>query len=264
MALLPMAWRSPRRTPHDCRLERLATAACLCLSSALAAWAALPADMRRPIEALPPHVAGLFRDAAGFEQRASGDYLVFDARGHAVFRVDASRQHAQEFVHIGGEEGRVLQPVAFDVAADGSFAVADTPFGRQRVQVFSPAGVEAFRVCAARTGAGAAQGNDGLVLNGVGSLSYDGTRVYANQPETGALVTVYSIPGQAERSFGGLRATGYEASIPRSAPRAEHGICRSPPQTAATTSSSRRASRDFANTMRRARSFRARDSGARD
>ena len=190
MALLPMAWRSPRRTPHDRRLERLATAACLCLSSALAAWAALPADMRRPIEALPPHVAGLFRDAAGFEQRASGDYLVFDRRGHAVYRVDASRQHAEEFVHIGGEEGRVLQPVAFDVAADGSFAVADTPFGRQRVQVFSPAGsrLSGFAL------PGPVQVRltyDGLVLNGVGSLSYDGTRVYVNQPETGALVTAY-------------------------------------------------------------------------
>src|SRR5262245_16866197 len=115
----------------------LLTVACAC---SLAALAAPPRDVRRPIEALPPHVAGLFRDPARFEQRGSGDYLVFDRGGHSVFRVDVSREQAEELVRIGGEEGRLLQPMAFDVAPDGSFAVADAPFGRQRVQVFSASG----------------------------------------------------------------------------------------------------------------------------
>ena len=201
-------WR-PRRLEQRLRLHLYLTAlACAVLCAGVAA---VPPDVRRPIEALPPHVAGLFRDAAGFEQRASGDYLVFDRGGHAVYRVDASREHAEEVVRIGGEEGRVLQPVAFDVAADGSFAVADAPFGRQRVQVFSPAGsrLSGFalpgRVESRLTLAG-------VVLNGIGSVAYDGTRVYVNQPETGALVTAYSILGQAERSFGRLRPSEYERS----------------------------------------------------
>jgi hypothetical protein len=50
------------------------------------------------------------------------------------------------------------------------------------------------------------------VLNGIGSLSYDGSHIYVNQPETGALITAYSLTGTAERSIGRLRPTAYETS----------------------------------------------------
>jgi hypothetical protein len=190
---------------------RLAFTGTLALSCGFAVLTAVPPVIRQPVDALPARVAGLFRDAARFEQRASGDYLVFDRGGHAVFRIDPSREHAEEMVRIGGEEGRLLQPMAFDVASDGSFAVADAPFGRQRVQVFSATGsrLSGFALpgpVEARLTLG------GLVLNGVGSLGYDGSRIYVNQPETGALVTTYSILGQAERSFGRLRSSPYESS----------------------------------------------------
>jgi len=125
------------------------------LMCAVAVPGALPPDVRRPIEALPPHVTGVFRDAARCEQRTSGDYLVFDRGGHAVFRVDPSRERTDELVRIGGEEGRLLQPMAFDVAQDGSFAVADAPFGRQRVQVFSASGSRLSWIVARQPGANA-------------------------------------------------------------------------------------------------------------
>jgi hypothetical protein len=54
----------------------------------------------------------------------------------------------------------------------------------------------------------------GLVLNGIGSLQYDGTRIYVNQPENGALISAYSTDGVPERSIGRLRATPFESSDP--------------------------------------------------
>jgi hypothetical protein len=182
----------------------LAVAAC-----AAVVQAALPVEILRPVEALPPHVAGVFRDATGFDQLASGDYLVFDRGGHTLYRVDAARTQATELVRIGQEEGRVLQPVAFDVGPDGSFAIADAPFGRERVQIFSSDGsrLSGFSL-PGRLEPRVTFG--GVVLNGIGSLSYDGTRVYVNQPESGALITSYSILGRAERSIGRLRPTPAE------------------------------------------------------
>jgi hypothetical protein len=202
-------------TPHAAvcargRARRIALtiAAATCAG---AVQAALTVEVLRPIEALPPHVAGIFRDPTGFEQLASGEYLVFDRGGHTVYRVDAARTQATEVVRIGQEDGRLLQPVAFDAGPDGSFAVADAPYGRERVQVFSADG--------SRLSGFALPGRSelrvtfgGVVLNGIGSLSYDGTRVYVNQPEGGALITSYSILGRAERSIGRLRPTPAEAS----------------------------------------------------
>jgi hypothetical protein len=188
-------------------------AAILLVAGAVSVGAALTVDLLRPVAALPPHLAGLFRDATGFEQLASGDYLVFDRAAHAVYRVDAARTKATEVVRIGQEDGRLLQPVAFDVAPDGSFAVADAPFGRERVQVFTPAG--------SRLSGFALPGRvsqrvtfHGVVVNGVGSLTYDGTRIYVNQPESGAIVSSYSVLGRPDQLIGRLRPTGYDTTDP--------------------------------------------------
>jgi hypothetical protein len=181
------------------------------LVAAAVVVAALPVEVLRPVAALPPHVAGVFRQATGFEQLSSGDYLVFDRAGHTVYRVDAARTKATEVVRIGQEAGRLLQPVAFDVAPDGSFAVADAPFGRERVQVFSPDGSR----LSGFTLPGRAEQRitfQGVVLNGVGSLVYDGTRVFVNLPETGALISPYSVLGYPDGAIGRLRATGYDAT----------------------------------------------------
>ena len=91
---------------------------------------------------LPPHVTGLFREPAGFVARNDGSFLVFDRRAHAVYRVSADRANANQLVSIGHENGRLIQPVAFAVGADGTFVVADAPFGRQRVQLFGEDGTD--------------------------------------------------------------------------------------------------------------------------
>jgi hypothetical protein len=170
---------------------------------------ALGPDVVRSVDAIPAHIAGRFRDPAGFERSASGQYFVFDRRSQIVYGVDARGETFWEVVHIGNEPGRLLNPFAFAVARDGTFAVADSPGNQERIQIFTPAG---FRI-----GGFTLPGNprarvvlDGLVLNGIGSLQYTGTSILLSQPDTGSLVTEYSRAGTVVRSFGELRRTGHE------------------------------------------------------
>lgn len=165
----------------------------------------------RPSTALPPHVTGLFREPAGFVALRDGSYLVFDRRAHAVYGVDREREHATQLVSVGHESGRLIQPVAFAVAADGTFVVADAPFGRQRVQLFAEDGKQ--------TGGWTLPGEvaelvrlGGLVLNGVGSLQYDGDHIFVNEPERGALITRYTIDGRPDLTIGRLRDTPYAST----------------------------------------------------
>ena len=170
---------------------------------------ALGPDVVRSVDAIPASIAGRFRDPSGFERSSSGQYFVFDRRRQIVYGVDARGESAWEIVHIGNEPGRILNPCAFAVAADGSFAVADAPNNQERIQIFTPAGF--------RTGGFTLPGKprarvvlDGLVLNGIGSLQYTGTSIFLSQPETGSLVTEYTTAGALIRSFGELRRTGHE------------------------------------------------------
>ena len=87
---------------------------------------------------LPAHIAGLFDDPAAFQQADNGYYFVFDRRGHAVYMVDPDRATARKVVGVGQEEGRIIQPGGFDLAAEGSFVVADVPRGQERIQIFGP------------------------------------------------------------------------------------------------------------------------------
>ena len=179
-----------------------------CLAAALFVLAIGP-EVVRSIDAIPAHVAGQFRDPFGFERSASGQYFVFDRRSQVVYGLDSRGEQAWEIVHIGNEPGRILNPFAFAVAPDGTFAVADAPNNQERIQIFSPAGF--------RTGGFTLPGKprarvslDGLVLNGIGSLQYTGTSVYLSQPDAGSLVTEYTTTGAVVRSFGELRRTGHE------------------------------------------------------
>ena len=72
-------------------------------------------------------------------RRAVSTYSI--AAATRCIRWTSTARRSRTLVEIGGEEGRLLDPSAFDVAADGSFAVADAPGGRERVQVFGPAGI---------------------------------------------------------------------------------------------------------------------------
>lgn len=167
-------------------------------------------EVLRSITALPPHVVGLFRDPIGFKQNANGDYYVFDRRGHTVYRVDPSGANATKLVQIGAEEGRLIEPSAFDVAANGTFAVADGPNGRERISIFNAAGgwTGGFFL----PGRGAQRIVLGsLALNGVGTLSYNGRSLLMSHPETGWLITEYGSAGTPIRSIGQLRKTGHES-----------------------------------------------------
>jgi hypothetical protein len=162
----------------------------------------------RSVMALPAHVAGTFRDIAACHLTPEGDYLVFDRRSHSVSLVPKGGEPRQ-IVQIGIEPGRIIGPLAFDSAPDGTFVIADAPFGAERVQAFYYRGgsTGGFRI-PGRSRPRVAMGD--LVLSGVGSLDYTGTSILVSHPGSGALITEYAMDGRVIRSFGALRATGHE------------------------------------------------------
>jgi hypothetical protein len=158
---------------------------------------------------LPPQTCNVFREPLMLQQSAAGTYFVFDRRAHAVYRVPPDGQTALKIVEIGGEEGRLLEPTAFDLAPDGTFAVADAPRGQERLQVFDASGkwIAGFLLPGtARTRVSVS----GLALGGVATLAFLGNGIVLNQPETGALITEYGLSGTPVRSIGALRQTGQE------------------------------------------------------
>jgi hypothetical protein len=170
---------------------------------------ALTPEVLRSTGAVPAYVAGQFRQPAGFQQSASGQYFVFDRRAHTVYGLDAQQSSAWEIVKIGGESGRIIDPTAFAVEPNGTFVVADAPNNRERIQIFTPAG---FRI-----GGFLLPGRlktrvviENAVLNGIGSLQYTGTSILMSQPETGALISEYELNGGVHRTIGRLRQTGHE------------------------------------------------------
>jgi hypothetical protein len=167
-------------------------------------------DVLRSVSALPPHVVGLFRDPIGFKQTANGDYYVFDRRGHTVYRVEANGNSATKLVQIGAEEGRLIEPSAFDVAPNGTFAVADGPNGRERISIFDAAGIWTGGFFLPGRGVSRVVLGS-LALNGVGTLSFNGRSLLMSHPETGWLITEYGSAGTPIRSVGQLRKTGHEA-----------------------------------------------------
>jgi hypothetical protein len=164
----------------------------------------------KAVNSLAPHVVGLFREPIGCKQTASGEYYVFDRRGHTVYAVDETGTTAQKLVQIGAEDGRLIEPSAFDVAPNGSFAVADAPNGRERVQIFDAGGV--------RTGGFLLPGRGAprvvlgtMSLSGVATLAFNGKLILMSHPETGWLFTEYTLTGVPVRSIGQLRKTGHES-----------------------------------------------------
>jgi hypothetical protein len=166
-------------------------------------------EVLKAVNSLAPHVVGLFREPIGFKQTANGDYYVFDRRGHTVYAVDQAGATATKLVQIGAEEGRLIEPSAFDVAFNGSFAVADAPNGRERVQIFDAGGVRTGGFLL--PGRGAARLVLGtLSLSGVATLTFNGKLIVMSHPETGWLFTEYTLTGVPMRSIGQLRKTGHE------------------------------------------------------
>ena len=165
-------------------------------------------DTLRSITALPAHVAGTFRDIAACHLSPDGDYLVFDRRSHSVSLVPKGGE-PREIVQIGIEPGRILGPLAFDSAPDGTFVIADAPFGTERVQAFYYRGGQAGGFNIPGQGQPRVAFGD-LVLSGVGSLNYTGKHILVSHPSSGALMTEYAMDGRVTRTFGELRSTGFE------------------------------------------------------
>jgi hypothetical protein len=171
--------------------------------------AALKLELLQSTGAIPAHIAGRFREAAGFQQSASGQYFVFDRRAHAVFGVDAAETTSWEVVRIGAEPGRIIDPTAFSVAPDGTFVVADAPGGLERIQIFNAVGfpIGGFSLPGKAT---ARISIDNFVVNGIGTLQYTGDSILLSLPESGGLITEYRLHGGTNRTFGNLRYTGHE------------------------------------------------------
>jgi hypothetical protein len=166
-------------------------------------------EVLRSTATLPAHIAGTFRDIAACHLSPEGDYLVFDRRAHAVFRA-AQTGEPKAVVAIGVEPGRLLRPLAFDSAADGTFVIADAPTGVERIQVFFYLG--------GTTGGFTLPGRSmprvtlgDYVVSGIGSLDYTGKSILVSEPESGTLISEYALDGRRLREFGELRRTGHEA-----------------------------------------------------
>lgn len=174
----------------------------------LASTAPLPVETLRAVASMPAHLAGSFNDLAACHTTPEGDYLVFDRRAHSVYRVPPTGP-VRQIIQIGVEPGRILLPLAFDSAPDGTFVIADAPQGTERVQIFFYLGgtVGGFTL-PTPTVPQVALGD--LVLSGVGSLDYTGKSVLVSHPSSGALVTEYGLDGKVLRTFGELRRTGHE------------------------------------------------------
>jgi hypothetical protein len=170
---------------------------------------ALRIEVLKSVGGLPPHIVGTFEEPIGFQQSTSGTYYVFDRRGHSVHAIDADRTKTHKLVDIGAEDGRIIQPTGFDIAADGRFVVADVPRAQQRLQTFSATGerLGGFFL-PGQPAARIIVGN--LMLNGAGSVQHAGGSLLLSHPESGALFTEYSVGGYAWRSIGSLRSTGFE------------------------------------------------------
>ena len=190
--------------------SRIATLVAICGSCLIAAsLAAIEADVIRSIGSLPPDIGGRFRDPAGFQQAASGQYFVFDRRGHTVYGIDAEQSSAWRVVEIGAESGRIIDPTAFAIAPNGTFVVADAPNGRERIQIFTPGGLRIGGFTVRQRFRPRVTINN-LLIGGIGSLQYTGTAILMSQLDLGALISEYTLAGGVNRLIGTLRPTGHE------------------------------------------------------
>lgn len=183
------------------------------LTAALGASAVLQGpggEALRSVSALPAHVAGAFEEIAACHLTPQRDYVIFDRRSHAVSRVAGDATAViKELVQIGIEPGRILLPIAFDSAPDGTFVVSDAPGGVPRIQIFLDSGSRIGGFSLPRRAAPRVTlGN--MVLNGVGSIDYNGKSILVSDPESGALISEYGVDGSVLRTFGSLRQTGHE------------------------------------------------------
>lgn len=188
----------------------IAIAGSVFAAAILAGQSVSSVERLRPVDALPAHICGRFREPIGFAQTSTGQYLILDRRAHTVFSVDAKRTTLTTLVKVGIDKGELLQPGVLSLSPDDTFAVSDAPNGWEQVQVFFDSGTRfaAFvrpRAPAPRLTIGP------LLLSGAGSLHFTGRSLLINAPEDGTLVSELNLEGHVIRKIGALRATGHEA-----------------------------------------------------
>ena len=166
-------------------------------------------EVLRSTGALPAHIAVSFLSPLAYQQTDAGQSFVFDRRAHAVYTIAGDR--AKKVIEVGAEPGRVIDPTAFAMdPSDGTFAIADAPLRKQRIQVFTANGsrMAGFTLDGKEV---ARVTIDTMVLSGVGSIQFTGRSLLISQPETSTLFTELSLYGEPMRAFGELRKTGQEA-----------------------------------------------------
>lgn len=184
------------------------------LLAATGAWIVappqMPVEVLRPAGGLSAAVCDSLHEPIGFVQATDGRYFLLDRRAHTIYSVDRTGTRLTKVMEAGMQKGEVLQPAVLSMAADDAYAVADAPFGQERIQVYNRNGsqVRAFL----RPGLASPRLTMGpLILNGVGSLQFTGDRFFINAPETGALISELDLDGHPIRQIGHLRPTGHEA-----------------------------------------------------
>ncbi|MFB3853280.1 MAG: hypothetical protein ACE148_05580 [Vicinamibacterales bacterium] len=166
-------------------------------------------EVLRSIRGVPVEIVGAYEAPAAFEQVRSGQYFVFDRRAQSIWGIDRTLTGTWKIVSIGQERGRIYQPLAFASEPGGNFVVLDQPGGGQRLQVFAAGGAPlgGFDLGSRETQAMVV---DGLVLNAIGFLHFDGRKILASRVTDGTLFTEFTLAGATARHFGDLRRTGQE------------------------------------------------------
>jgi hypothetical protein len=205
-------WRQWRQWQKWAAPFLAATAATALSSVSSASSASQSIEVLHPVDALPAHICGQFREPTAFVQATAGHYLVMDRRAHTVSVINKQRTSLTTLLKVGMEKGAVLQPGALSLSSEGTFAVSDAPFSQERVQVFFDDGTAytAFLlpgVAAPRLTIGS------VILSGAGSMYFTGRTLLMNVPESGALVSEFNLEGHLIRRIGTLRPTGHESDV---------------------------------------------------
>ena len=176
----------------------------LALSSAFSLQPSALRETLRATGALPAHVAGSFEEIAACHITPDDDYLVFDRRGHAVYRVAAEWRGRGEEAPADRRRARPdPEPDRLRVRVPTARSSWRTRLaGQERIQIFSYLGASLGGfMLPVRSVPRVTLGD--LVLSGVGSVDYTSRSILVSQPDvTGALITEYAPDGRTLRTFG--------------------------------------------------------------
>ncbi len=163
----------------------------------------------RAISALPASVVNQLDEPLAIVQSSSGEYLLLDRRAHAVFATGRDGRALRRVIEIGGEPGRLLQPIAMTLGGDDIVAVLDAPGVYQRIQYFATNGMRIGGFYLPVVGTPwMVIGSD--LVSGAGAFDFTGRTFIVSEPAWGSLFVELDTGGTILRHVGQLRATGHE------------------------------------------------------